>query len=107
MPRLLAAFTGDAPGRGSALGKQDAQGRRSGVVQAGAQRHFQGFQVQRCFLPPSLEHYLEKRLDLSRDFLMNSRSRFFSSSVQPASWGSAGRRRQIRWLSAVNSEISA
>jgi len=37
---------------------------------------------------------------------MNSKSRFFSSSVQPAWSGSTGRWRQIRSFSAVNSEIS-
>jgi hypothetical protein len=82
-------------------------GRQSGApgsLPAGASGHFDGFQVQAGVLPPCRKHYLEKRLDFPCDFLMNSSSRLFSASVQPAGSGSAGRERQICSLMAVNAK---
>ena len=69
--------------------------------------HFDSFQIQARALPLGREHYLENRLDLACNFLMNSRGRFFSASGQPAASRSAGRDWQICSLVAVNSEASS
>jgi hypothetical protein len=56
---------------------QNGQCRGVGAMHAGAEGHFQGFQVPVGLLSPGLERYLEKRLDFTRDFLMNRGSSFF------------------------------
>ena len=94
-------------GMAAVIGQQSGQGSSASAMQAGAQGHFQGFQVPPGFLSPAIKCYLEKRLNFACDFLMNSGSSFFSSSVQPASSDSTGRRRQIFSLSEVNSAASS
>ena len=70
-------------------------------MDAGAGSHFDRFQVQAVALALRRKDYLEKRLDFPCDFLMNGSNRFFLASVHPVVSGSAGRRRQICWLTAV------
>src|ERR1019366_3476131 len=105
IPRLSAAGASGPWGGVSRLGQQRRQYSGPGPMQPGASGHFDGLQVQAGALPLGRKHYLEKRLDFPCDFLMNSRSRFFSASVQPAASGSAGRKRQICSLTAVNSAV--
>ena len=99
--RLSAAGASGPRGGASRLGQQGLQGGGPGSVQPSASGHFDGLQVQAGVLLLCRKHYLEKRLDFPCDFLMNSSSRFFSASVQPAGSGSAGRQRQICSLTAV------
>jgi len=103
--RLGSALTVGPSGMAVAIRQQGGQSRGAGAMHAGAKRHFQGFQVPFGLLAPGSERYLEKRLDFARDFLMNSSSRFFSSSLQPAASGSSGRSRQISSLSEVSSAL--
>src|ERR1019366_4140629 len=105
IPRLSAAGASGPWGGVSRLGQQRRQYSGPGPMQPGASGHFDGLQVQAGALPLGRKHSLEKRLDFPCDFLMNSRSRFFSASVQPAASGSAGRKRQICSLTAVNSAV--
>jgi hypothetical protein len=89
---------------GVVLGEHSRQYCGSGAQDAGPRGGFDRFQIRPPFSLSS-ENYLEERLDLARNFLMNGNSVFFSSSVQPAAGCSVGRRRQICSLIAVSSAV--
>jgi len=91
----------DSRGMRAARGKQSRQHRSAGSQDTGAGGRFDCFQVRAALSLPG-EDYLEKRLDFACNLVMNGNSRFFSSSVQPPSLGSAGRNRQICSLIAVS-----
>jgi hypothetical protein len=74
----------DSRGVRAARGEQSRQYRRAGSQDTGAGGGFDCFQI-RSALSLTGEGYLEARLDFACDFVMNGNSRFFSSSVQPAS----------------------
>jgi hypothetical protein len=91
----------DSRGMRTARGEQSSQHRSAGSQDTGPGGGFDCFQI-RFALSLTGEDYLEERLDFACDFVMNGKSRFFSSSVQPALGGSAGRSRQICSLTAVS-----
>lgn len=89
-----------------AYGKHTRQHCRACAQNTGPCGGFDCFQI-RSTLSLTGQNYLEERLDFACDFLMNGKSRFFSSSVQPVSCCCDGRSRQICSLTAVSSAVSA
>jgi hypothetical protein len=96
----------DSRGMDAAWGKHTCQHCSAGAQDTGPGSGLDRFQIRSAF-SLSGKNYLEERLDFACDFLMNGKSRFFSSSVQLASWCSEGRSRQICSLTAVSSALSA
>jgi hypothetical protein len=74
----------DCRGMRAARGEQSRQHCAPGAQDSDPGGGFDCFQI-RSALSPTGENYLEKRLDFACDFVMNGKSRFFSSSVHPAS----------------------
>jgi len=74
----------DSRGMATTWGKHARQHCRASAQDAGAGGGFDRFQIRSVFSLTG-KNYLEERLDFACDFLMNGKSRFFSSSVQPAS----------------------
>ena len=74
----------DSRSMATACGNQTCQNCGSGAQHAGPSGGFDRLQI-RSAVSLTGKHYLEERLDFACDFLMNGKSRFFSSSVQPAS----------------------
>ncbi len=74
----------DSRGMAAACGKHTCQHRGAGAQDTGARSGLDRLQIRSAF-SLSGKNYLEERLDFACDFLMNGKSRFFSSSVQPAS----------------------
>jgi hypothetical protein len=68
----------------AACGEHPCQHRSTCAQDTGPRGGLDGFQIRSAF-SLSGKNYLEERLDFACDFLMNGKSRFFSSSVQPAS----------------------
>ena len=74
----------DSRGVVAACGKHTCQHRSADAQDTGPGSGLNRFQIRSAF-SLSGKNYLEERLDFAYDFLMNGKSRFFSSSVQPAS----------------------
>lgn len=74
----------DSRGMAAACDKHTCQHRSAGAQDTGSRSGLDRFQLRSAF-SLSGKNYLEERLDFACDFLMNGKSRFFSSSVQPAS----------------------
>jgi hypothetical protein len=74
----------DSRGMRAARGEKSRQHRCACSQDTGPGGGFDCFQI-RSALSLTGEDYLEERLDFACDFVMNGKSRFFSSSVQPAS----------------------
>ena len=75
-------------------------------MNAVARGHLDGFQVEGAGFVLAGEYYLAKGLDLSCNFLKNSSSLFFSSSLHPSGVVSMGRNRQICSVTALSSDSS-
>jgi hypothetical protein len=74
----------DCRGMAAACGQYTCQHRSAGAQDTGPRSGLYRFQI-RSALSLSGKNYLEERLDFACYFLMNGKSRFFSSDVQPAS----------------------
>lgn len=72
----------DSRGMAAACGKRTCQYRSAGAQDTGPRSGLDCLQIRSTFSLTG-KNYLKKRLDLACDFLMNGKSRFFSSSVQP------------------------
>ena len=68
--------------------------------------HFHSLQIQRPGLATAREEHMQPLVYFVGDFLMDRKSRFFSSGVQVLSWDSSGRVRQIFSLTAISSMLS-
>ena len=79
-----ASETIDSRDMAAARGKHTCQHRSAGAQDTGPRSRLNRFQIRSAF-SLSGQNYLEERLDFACDFLMNGKSRFFSSAVQPAS----------------------
>jgi hypothetical protein len=104
---LGAAGTSDCCGVITAHSEQTGQDGSPGLVQTGAGSHLDCFQIEAMVFALRSQYYLEERLDFPCDFLMNSSSRFLSTSVQPVASASTERRRQICSLSCVSSAVKS
>jgi hypothetical protein len=74
----------DSRGVAAACGKHTCQHRSADAQDTGSCGGLDRFQIRSAFSLAG-KNYLEERLDFACDFLMNGKSLFFSSSVQPAS----------------------
>jgi hypothetical protein len=74
----------DSRGMTVARGKHPRQYCGASAQDTAPSGGFDRFQIRSAFSLTG-KNYLEERLDFACDFLMNGKSRFFSSSVQPAS----------------------
>lgn len=109
-PVVIGAVPALARVFGIGIGERRQQSSQHGgtdLMEAGAGGHLDGLQIQALLFALRGEDYLEKLFDLACDFLMNSKSRFFSCSVQRLSLDSTGRRRQISSFTAVRSATNS
>ena len=74
----------DSWGMAAGCGKHTCQHRSAGAQDTGPRGGLDRLQIRAIF-SLSGKNYLEERLNFACDFLMNGKSRFFSSPVQPAS----------------------
>src|SRR5579863_5743466 len=72
--------------------QQSSQGGRPGLMHDGAHKHLDGFKIETPRLTASAEDDVQQLVYFARDFLANSRRRFFSCGV---SLSSTGRRAQM------------